>query len=86
MARINPYTLQMQITRMFEQGQSLFATTKVQDWLRERKEDPANYDILFHEKPAPPGSGLVIVMEIELRRRDGQPVDPWLQEEVNRHG
>lgn len=86
MARINPYTLQMQITRMFEQGQSLFATTKVQDWLRERKEDPANYEILFHEKPAPPGSGLVLVIEIELRRRDGQPVDPWLQEEVNRHG
>lgn len=86
MARLDPYTLQMQITRMFEQGQSFFATTKVQDWLRERNEDPAAYDILFHERPAPPGSGLVMVVEIELRRRDGQPVDDWFQEEVNRHG
>ena len=84
MARINPYTLQMQITRMFEQGQSLFAITNVQDWLRERNEDPANYEILFHEKPAPPGSGLVMMVETELRRRDGQPVDEWLQQEVNR--
>jgi hypothetical protein len=86
MARLDPYTLQMQITRMFEQGQSFFATTKVQDWLRERNEDPADYDILFHQQPAPPGSGLVMIVEIELRRRDGQPVDTWLQEEVNRHG
>ncbi|MBD2071632.1 hypothetical protein H6F93_29630 [Leptolyngbya sp. FACHB-671] len=86
MARLDPYTLQMQITRMFEQGQSFFATTKVQDWLRERNEDPADYDILFHQQPAPPDSGLVMVVEIQLRRRDGQPVDAWLQEEVNRHG
>lgn len=86
MARLDPYTLQMQITRMFEQGQSFFATTRVQDWLRERNEDPAAYEILFHQQPAPPGSGLVMVVEIELRRRDGQPVDAWLQEEVNRHG
>ncbi|MEB3336069.1 MAG: hypothetical protein VKJ46_01310 [Leptolyngbyaceae bacterium] len=86
MPRFNPYTLQMQITRMFEQGQSFFATLKVQDWLRERQEDPAAYEILFHQKPAPPGSGLVITVEIELRRRDGQPVDDWLQQEVNRHG
>ena len=85
MGRLNPYTLQMQITRMFEQGQSFFATLKVQDWLRERKEDPANYEIIFHQKPAPPGSNEVIAVEIELRRRDGQPVDPWLQEEANRH-
>ncbi|MBE9181350.1 hypothetical protein IQ268_22570 [Oculatella sp. LEGE 06141] len=86
MARLDPFTLQMQITRMFEQGQSFFATTKVQDWLRERNEDPAAYDITFHQKPAPPGSGLVMVIDIELTRRDGQPVDPWLQDEVNRHG
>ncbi len=86
MPRFNPYTLQMQITRMFEQGQSLFATMKVQDWLRERNEDPAAYEILFHQKPAPPGSGEVMVVEIELRRRDGQPVDAWLQQEVSRHG
>jgi len=86
MPRFNPYTLQLQITRMFEQGQSLFATMKVQDWLRERNEDPAAYEILFHQKPAPPGSSEVMVVEIELRRRDGQPVDTWLQQEVNRHG
>jgi hypothetical protein len=84
MARFNPYTLQLQITRMFEQGQSLFATMKVQDWLKERNEDPNAYDILFHQKPAPPGSGEVLVVEIELRRKDGQAVDPWLQQEVNR--
>ncbi|MBD2098229.1 hypothetical protein H6F90_24480 [Trichocoleus sp. FACHB-591] len=86
MPRYNPYTLQMQITRMFEQGQSLFATMKVQDWLRERNEDPAAYEILFHQKPAPPGSQKVLVIEIELKRRDGQPVDEWLQQQVNEHG
>ncbi|MDX2230489.1 MAG: hypothetical protein NW220_12685 [Leptolyngbyaceae cyanobacterium bins.349] len=84
MPRFNPYTLQLQITRMFQQGQSLFAITKVQDWLKERHEDPNAYDIKFHEKPAPPGSGEVMVIEIELQRKDGQPVDPWLQQEVNR--
>ncbi|MEC4982635.1 MAG: hypothetical protein SAJ37_13200 [Oscillatoria sp. PMC 1068.18] len=86
MARINPYTLQMQITRMFEQGQSFFATTKVQDWLRERQQNPADYEIIFHKNPAPPGSNLVMIVEIELRRKDGQPVDAWLQEQVNLHG
>ena len=86
MARINPYTLQMQITRMFEQGQSMFATIKVQDWLRERNENPNDYDIVFNQQPAPPGSGLVMVVEIELRRKDGEAVDPWLQEQVNQHG
>jgi hypothetical protein len=85
MGRINPYTLQMQITRMFEDGQSFFATMKVQDWLKERDQDPAAYEIVFHQKPAPPKSGRVMDIEIELRRRDGQPVDPWLQQEVNRH-
>ncbi|MGI0486805.1 hypothetical protein ACN4EK_15295 [Pantanalinema rosaneae CENA516] len=85
MPRINPYTLQMQITRMFEQGQSLFATMKVQDWLKERNEDPHAYDIAFHQKPAPPGSGEVMVVEIELRRKDGKPVDSWLQEQANQH-
>lgn len=86
MPRFDPFTIQMQITRMFEQGQSFFALTKVQDWLRERQENPADYDVFFHEKPAPPNSGLVKVVEIELRRKDGQPVDDWLQQEVNRHG
>jgi hypothetical protein len=85
MPRINPFTLQMQITRMFEQGQSFFATTKVQDWLRERNEDPEQYTIAFHQRPAPPGSDSVMEVEIELQRRDGQPVDEWLQAEVNRH-
>lgn len=85
MARFNPYTLQMQLTRMFQQGQSFFATTKVQDWLKERHEDPNAYDILFHQRPAPPGSGEVMVVEVELRRKDGQPVDEWLQAEVNRN-
>ena len=85
MGRLNPYTLQMQITRMFEQGQSLFATMKVQDWLKERNQNPADYKIIFHQKPAPPGSKEVMVVEIQLRRRDGEPVDPWLQEQANLH-
>lgn len=84
MPRFNPYSLQLQLTRMYEQGQSFFATMKVQDWLKERNEDPNAYDIVFHQKPAPPGSGKVMVVEVELRRKDGQPVDTWLQEEVNR--
>lgn len=85
MGRINPYSLQLQITRMFEQGQSFFATTKVQDWLKERNQNPADYDIIFHQKPAPPGSERIIDVEIELRRRDGQPVDPWLHSQANLH-
>lgn len=85
MGRLNPYTLQMQVTRLFEQGQSFFATIKVQDWLKERNQNPADYEIVFHSKPAPPGSNEVMVVEIELRRRDGQPVDPWLQEQANLH-
>lgn len=85
MGRLNPYTLQMQITRMFEQGQSLFATMKVQDWLKERNQNPADYEIIFHQKPAPPGSKEVMVVEIQLRRLDGEPVDPWLQEQANLH-
>ena len=83
MARLNIYSLSMQISRMFEQGQSFFCAIKVQDWLRERNENPDDYDILFHEKPAPPGSGLIIMREIELRRRDGKPVEAWLQEDIN---
>ncbi|MBE9168175.1 hypothetical protein IQ238_11850 [Pleurocapsales cyanobacterium LEGE 06147] len=85
MPRLNLYSLSMQISRMFDQGQSLFCTIKVQDWLRQRNQDPNDYDILFHEKPAPPESGLIKMVEIELRRKDGQPVDPWLQAEVNRY-
>ncbi|WP_009630308.1 hypothetical protein [Synechocystis sp. PCC 7509] len=85
MGRLNPYTLQMQITRMFEQGQSLFATTKVQDWLTERNHNPADYNIKFLQKPAPPGSKEVMVVEVQLSRRDGEPVDPWLLEQANLH-
>lgn len=84
MALTNPYTIRMQITRMFEQNQSFFVESKVQDWLREREINPLDYDIIFHQRPAPPGSIHVIDVEIELRRKDGQPVDPDLQAEVNR--
>lgn len=83
MARLNIHSLSMQISRMFEQGQSFFCGIKVQDWLRERNENPDDYDILFYEKPAPPGSDLVIMREIELRRKDGKPVETWLQEDIN---
>ncbi len=83
MARLDPYNLRMQISRMFEQGQSLFCAFKVQDWLRERGYDPNEYNIIFHEKPASSDSGLKVMVEIELRRKDGQPVNPELQAEVN---
>jgi len=83
MARFNPYAIQMQLTRMFEEGQSFFAVTKVQDWLREHNEDPQAYEIIFHKKPAPPGSEATFVIEVELRRRDGQPAAVWLQRELN---
>ncbi len=83
MARINPYNLQMQISRLFQEGQGIFAPIKVRDWLKSYNHNPEEYDILFHKHPAPPGSNLVISIEIELRRKDGQPVDSWLQEQVN---
>lgn len=85
MAKINPYTLQMQITRMFESGQSFFALEKVNDWLKERKEDPHNYEIIFHRQEARLDSGLSLNIQIELKRKDGQEVDPWLQQEINRY-
>jgi hypothetical protein len=75
----------MQISRMFEQGQSFFCTLKVQEWLRERQEDPNAYEILFHPQAARANSPQPMIVEIELRRRDGNPVDPWLQQEINRH-
>ncbi len=90
MGKLNPYNLQMQITRMFEQGESFFATTKVQDWLKEHNQNPADYDILFHKiypkKPLSPGSKEQMIIEIELKRKDGQPVDPWLLEQANLQG
>jgi hypothetical protein len=83
MGRLNPYNLQMQITQMFTQGQSFFALTKVQDWLKEHNQNPLEYEVIFHQKPALPGSKEVMVIEIELKRKDGQPVDPWLQGQIN---
>jgi hypothetical protein len=85
MPRLNIHSLRMQISRMHEQGQAFFCSVKVQDWLKQRNEDPNNYEIIFHQKPAPPGTGLVMLVEIELRRKDGKAVNPWLQEEVNRY-
>lgn len=85
MARFSPYTLQIQLTRMFAEGQSFFAVSKVQDWLRERNENPQDYDIIFHKKPAPPGSEAVFLIEVELQRHDGKPVEDWIQQELNRH-
>jgi hypothetical protein len=84
MPRHNPYNLQLQLSRMFRDGQSFFASIKVQEWLKERNQDPANYEIIFHKVPAPPDSGLVEAIQVELKRKDGEPVDEWLQAEVNR--
>lgn len=84
MSRINPYTLQMQITKMFEQNQSFFALTKVNDWLKERNENPMDYEVIFHRQDAPTDIGLTLNIAIELKRRDGKEVDPWLQAEINR--
>jgi len=82
----NPFTIRMQITRMFEQGQSLFAELKVQDWLKERNHNPKDYIIRFHQKMAPVGSASSMNVEIELLRKDGQPVDEWLLQELQRQG
>ena len=57
----------------------------LQDWLKEHNQNPLDYEIIFHKKPAPPGSKEVIVIEIELKRKDGEPVDSWLQEQANLH-
>lgn len=83
MPRLDPYSLRMQISRMFEQGQSFFCTAKVQDWLRERQEDPHAYEIIFHQQPVPAGRDMKVMVEIELRRKDGKPVAAELQEDVN---
>ncbi len=85
MARFMPYDLQLQITRMFTEGQSFFAKTKVQDWLKERNENPEEFEIAFNKRPAPPGSNLVFVVDILLTRKDGQPVDPWILEQLQQH-
>jgi hypothetical protein len=82
MARFEPYSLQLQVSRLFEQGQSFFATTKVEDWLREHHQNPNDYNISFREIPAPPGSGAVKAIAIDLQRKDGQLVEEWLQQEL----
>ena len=83
MAQHNPHSIQLQISRMFESGQSLFAKTKVEDWLKQRNEPPSDYDIIFTKKPAPVGSRDVVAIEIQLQRKDGQPVDEWLLSQLN---
>lgn len=82
MARYLPHSLVLQISQMFAQGQSFFAQAKVEDWLKMRHENPADYEIQFQQSPAPPGSGLVQQVNVVLKRRDGNPVDPWLLEQL----
>ena len=84
MPQVNPFTIRMQITRMFEQGQSLLAEIKVQDWLKERNHNPKDYVIRFRQKMAAVGSISSVNVEIELLRKDGKPVDEWLLQEINR--
>ena len=84
MARLDPYSLQLQISRLFEQGQSFFAIAKVEEWLRAHEQDPSEYNISFRQIPAAPGSGAVMSIAIDLQRKDGEPVNEWLQQEINR--
>jgi hypothetical protein len=78
MSQHNPHSIQLQINRMFESGQSLFARTKVEDWLKQRNEDPLDYEIIFNKTPAQVGSRSVVAIVVELQRKDGEPVDEWL--------
>jgi hypothetical protein len=72
------YNIQLQVSRMFAEGQGLFAQIKVKDWLKERGEEPNDYDIVLQHQPAPPGTREVAVVTIVLSRKDGTPVAPWL--------
>jgi hypothetical protein len=83
MSQHNPHSIQLQINRMFESGQSLFAKTKVDDWLKQRNEDPFDYDIIFKKTPAPVGSKAIMIVQVELQRKDGAPVDEWLLAQLN---
>ena len=83
MSQHNPHSIQLQINRMFESGQSLFAKTKVDDWLKQRNEDPFDYDIIFKKTPAPVGSKAIMIVQVELERKDGAPVDEWLLAQLN---
>ena len=83
MSQHNPHSIQLQINRMFESGQSLFAKTKVDDWLKQRNEDPFDYEIIFNKIPAPVGSRAVMTIQVELKRKDGAAVDEWLLTQLN---
>ena len=83
MSQHNPHSIQLQINRMYESGQSLFAKTKVEDWLKQRSENPADYEIIFNKQPAPVGSREVMAIKIEIQRKDGQPLDEWLSSQLN---
>jgi hypothetical protein len=82
MARFSPYSLQLQLTRLFRDGQSFFALSKVEEWLLAKGEDPLGYVISFRQQPAPTGSELPFLIEVQLKRRDGQPVDDWILEQL----
>jgi hypothetical protein len=82
MARFSPYSLELQITRLFKDGQSFFATSKVEQWLMERGENPQSYTITFNRGPAPEGSELPFLIKTELKRRDGKPVEDWLIQQL----
>jgi hypothetical protein len=82
MAQQNPYSIQLQISRMYQEGQSLFAPTKVQDWLKQRNENPADYLIKFIKQPAPVGSRDVISVKIDITRKDGEPVADWILQQL----
>jgi hypothetical protein len=78
MARFSPYSLELQITRLFKDGKSFFAASKVEQWLMERGENPQNYTITFVRQEAPAGSDLPFLIKTELKRKDGQAVEDWL--------
>jgi hypothetical protein len=80
------YNIQLQVSRMFAEGQGLFAQIKVKDWLKERGEEPNDYDIVLQRQPAPAGTREVAVVTIVLRRKDGTPVAPWLLEQLTAEG
>jgi hypothetical protein len=82
MARFSPYSLELQITRLFKDGQSFFAASKVEQWLMERGENPQNYTITFVRQEAPAGSDLPFLIKTELKRKDGQAVEDWLIQQL----
>jgi hypothetical protein len=83
MAKYTPHSIQLQISRMFQDGQGLFASIKIQDWLKDRNENATDYEISFTKRPAAPGSREVQIVDINLKRKDGQPVASWLLEQLN---